>query len=59
MTANEMKAAWQSGDASSWELLRNLIAEGFEYPDAEWKVVRCLGLNAHQIAEMRDGYDNA
>jgi hypothetical protein len=59
MTANEMKTLWKSGDASHWELLKQLVEQGYEYPDAEWKVVRCLGLNAHQIAEMRHGYDNA
>ena len=45
-------------NVSSWELLTKLVEQGYEYPDAEWKVISILGLDQQQVDEMRDGYDN-
>ncbi|NVM80067.1 hypothetical protein FHW83_005912 [Duganella sp. SG902] len=38
------------------EYLRALIAEGWEYPDAEYKAARKFGVSAD---ELRDEYDRA
>lgn len=42
---------------SPCDVLRDLVAEGYEYPDAEWAVISELRLDQESIDEMRGNYD--
>lgn len=43
---------------SNWEILEFVTSQGVEYPDAVYLVTRALRLDAEEIAEMEDRYDN-
>ena len=48
---------WLDMTVSPLQMLLALMANGFHYSDAEWGVVRTLGLNAEKLAQLRDEYD--
>jgi hypothetical protein len=43
---------------SNWEILEFVTSQGVEYPDAVYLVTRALRLDAEEVAEMEDRYDN-
>jgi hypothetical protein len=49
---------WLDMTTSSLGMLLALMAHGFSYSDAEWKVARVRRLNAEKIAQLRDEYDS-
>jgi hypothetical protein len=57
MTNTDIKASYLAGN-SDWEILATLVQDGYEYPDAERRVAVALKLDAEQVDEMRDAYDN-
>jgi hypothetical protein len=57
MTRNDIRAMFSNGESPA-DCLRNAIAVGMEYPDAEWLVVSALRLDDEAKAEMIDNYDN-
>lgn len=45
-------------EQAALRLMNRLIYEGWEYPDAEWKVSRKTGLSCEAIRELYDSqYD--
>ena len=45
------------GCATPVELLRAVVDEGVEFPDAVWKVSQALGMKPDEVQEMEAAYD--
>lgn len=56
MSIAQIRERYNQGD-SHWEILADLVDEGIEYPDAVWKMTSALRLDADEVAEMEQGYD--
>lgn len=55
MTRVEIREMWRAGNSTT-DCLREVVASGFEYPDAVWKVTQALNLDAESVEEMELNY---
>jgi hypothetical protein len=56
MTHQQIKASKQAGN-SNWEILSQVIAAGYEYSDAVYRVAEALCMKSDERACMERDYD--
>ena len=56
MTHNDIKESKKAGN-SNWEILTQVIADGYEYCDAVYKVSDALRMKSDERACMERDYD--
>lgn len=57
MTPSEIKRMHLEGHSPA-DILRDLVASGWDFPDASAKVATVLRLDDEEAQEMRDNYDD-
>lgn len=55
LTRSDIKAMWKNGESAT-DILRAVVEDGREYPDAVWFVSSTLHLDDEERAEMEDHY---
>jgi len=56
MNTNDIKESKKAGN-SDWEILTQVIAAGYEYPDAVYKVSAALRMDRQTRETMERDYD--
>ena len=58
MTIGQMTRQMKNDGGTPWTVLVDLVADGVEYPDAEWAVTEAFGLDDDEVIDLREQYDN-